>query len=578
MAELVSVSGGARAPSQLFMENTGLLFQISPPQRRFKWKKQQVDQLWRDIEAAYSEGRPSYFLGPLILVRHEEGDNEEYSVIDGQQRLATISMLLAILRDECEHHDGLKGRANVIHRLICRVDYDGNRSGPLVVTLQSPDNQIYMSLVEERGSTATSRLGTGRLEAALKALRGHITDFLESENKEERLRKFSDYVLDQIKLLPLQVESEAEGYLVFDTTNTRGLGLSTSEALKARLAAIARSETVLSDQMMEQWTNVAIKLENANLKIDAMDDYLHAIWCSQQGYTTKSRLDRSIGEKLTDTQKLRQFIDELNQYCDSYLAVVASPVPTNKDSLNQDLRDLRRLNVQATPFLTMVHFHSRHHFEEAVNLVVSLQIRNVTIGNHRTNEHEKNWPKWAIMVRKSQGDEAFAEIRHAMDPDEDFLNSMRQATVSSPQTARHLLRRLEPGKGISPADVDVEHVLPKSVVDKLIKGDEIKGNNLAWITALGYDVPESRRERKQLGEKLGSILNRLGNLALLDNKDNRGARNSAFSKKKGFYEKQGLLLTKRLTKFDQWTEKEISTRQNELAESALLVWPKNSTS
>jgi len=91
---------------------------------------------------------------------------------------------------------------------------------------------------------------------------------------------------------------------------------------------------------------------------------------------------------------------------------------------------------------------------------------------------------------------------------------------------------------------------------------------------LGYEIPETSDRKKELGETLAKELNKLGNLALLDNKDNRGARNSSFAKKKIFYEKQGLLLTKNLTKCKQWREKEISARQNKMARTALKVWPK----
>jgi len=177
------------------------------------------------------------------------------------------------------------------------------------------------------------------------------------------------------------------------------------------------------------------------------------------------------------------------------------------------------------------------------------------------------------MVRDGCVDEAFFEIRNTMDSDADFLRKMEQATVST-RMARHLLRRLEPGKGTSPADVDVEHILPKSVINELLKAGDIKGNNRAWVAALGYDLPETADGKKSLGEKLGQKLNKLGNLALLDNRDNRGARNSSFEKKKSFYEKQGLLLTQALTDFEQWKEDDILERQKALAEKALEAWPK----
>ena len=68
MPTLVKISEGAISTSGLFSETSDLLFEIHPPQRRFKWKQQQIDQLCQDIITAYKANRDSYFLGTLLLV------------------------------------------------------------------------------------------------------------------------------------------------------------------------------------------------------------------------------------------------------------------------------------------------------------------------------------------------------------------------------------------------------------------------------------------------------------------------------------------------------------------------------
>ena len=67
MPTLVKISEGAISTSGLFSETSDLLFEIHPPQRRFKWKQQQIDQLCQDIITAYKANRDSYFLGTLLL-------------------------------------------------------------------------------------------------------------------------------------------------------------------------------------------------------------------------------------------------------------------------------------------------------------------------------------------------------------------------------------------------------------------------------------------------------------------------------------------------------------------------------
>ena len=187
----------------------------------------------------------------------------------------------------------------------------------MVVTLQDPDNQVYKGLVKEHGSTKSLPFQQNLLSRAVKRLTDKVEQHINVPHREESLRSLCEYIQSKIMFLPLEVRSEGEGYLVFDTTNTRGLRASPSEALKARLATIAREDNDLSEELITKWNDAATKLENAGQPIDAMDDYIHAIWCSTEGYTPKRTLDR-IASRLTQLNRLRAFVEDLDSYCDSY--------------------------------------------------------------------------------------------------------------------------------------------------------------------------------------------------------------------------------------------------------------------
>ncbi len=145
---------------------------------------------------------------------------------------------------------------------------------------------------------------------------------------------------------------------------------------------MAREDRDLSEELIAKWNDAAAKLENAGLRINAMDNYIHAIWCSREGYTSKKSLD-GIASKLATADRLKEFVQELEGYCGSYLDIVD---PKENSALAEDLRDLYRLNVvQSRSFLMMVHKESQGRFKEAVDLVLSLQIRNVTIGPDQAN-------------------------------------------------------------------------------------------------------------------------------------------------------------------------------------------------
>ena len=433
----ISIAKNAQDLKALFSEGNGLLFEIHPPQRRFKWKTDHVKQLWSDIRTAHTtpdtkSSDSYYFLGTLLLAGQADGEDEgTVSVIDGQQRITTLSLLLAVLRDLCigysdegKDDDGeMKFRAHKLQDLISRVGNDGKPLDPLVVTLQEPDNQTYLELVKDLRSTTPWPSQVGLLASAVKTLKSGVVKHIdESHNRKESLCRLCDYVQEKIRLLPIEVRDEREGYLVFDTTNTRGLRLSTSEGLKARLSVIARQHRGLSEELIRQWNYAARKLEDARQPIDAMDGYLHAIWTSKHGYTTQQTQDKTIASKITDTDELKDnlknFADDLKTYCDSYLAVVA---PEGEDGIDLDLRDLKALKVeQANSFLTMVHKHSPDRFEEAVRLVLSFQVRNITIRGQRANLYQKLWPWWSGLARQGDPEKAFGEIRRRIVNDKIF--------------------------------------------------------------------------------------------------------------------------------------------------------------
>ena len=497
-------------------------------------------------------GSPTYFLGTLLVVPLDEGV-KKVSIIDGQQRITTVSLLLATLRDHCLQYPGLKGRANVIRRLISRVDNDDRPVGPLVVKLQNPDESVYSALVRDPRSTYAVGEQRGLVAEAVKLLLVRVKEHLASKEQDEQgkaLRQLCEYVQTNVKFLILELENEAEADLVFDRTNTRGLRLSPSEALKALLATIAREDVSLSIDLMGKWDATAMKLESAGLPIDAMDDYLHAIWCSREGYTSKRNLDKVVAAK---TEKLQGFAEDIEPFCNNYLAVVR---PQGVSTITEDLRDLRHLNIQANSFLTMVNKINPKRFNEAIDVVLSLQVRNITIGDARPNAYEKEWPKWAQWVREGKLEDAFAAIREHMISDEEFIRQFeRFAAPKASTAARHLLRRLDPisrqGSGVQPVEVEVEHVMPKAVATKLLNGKKITSKASKWINALGFEVPGSNEECKELGKQIESYLHKLGNQALLNETANRGAKDSPFDSKKSFYAGQKLELTKELADMEQ---------------------------
>ena len=558
------------------------LFVVKAPQRRYKWTKEQVKQLWVDICNAREKNVPWYFLGTLLL---EPLPDQRVSIIDGQQRIATISLLLAVLRDLCQAAGGdeYSYRSVDLQKLIARVDNSGKPVGNLVVKLQDQDNAKYDELVRVQGSTTTLPTPESRRDRVILntiELNKMVLDHLEKAaalGNDDELAKLCNYVIDGVKFLPIEVASEEQAYLVFDTTNTRGLPLSPGESLKARLAVVSRDDPQLARNLVEGWDSAADHLERAGLGFEGMDDYILAIWSSKQGrHITKRLLANAVLRNINlQRETAADLVGHIKSYVSHYVNVLR---PTGTGNSVEDVKDVARLGMsQANGFLTMVHYHANSQFYEAVRVTLALQVRNITIGPQQANIFQDDWPHWANLVRCGNVSIALEEIRAKMIPDDQFRTAFADARVKTAGIARHLLRRLDPlsnKSGAVVAEVDREHIFPLSVVRKLAVEKPLTKNVRTWIQDMGFPVPSNPMENQKLGRQLEKFQDLLGNQALLHEHPNRKAKDQPFATKKQGYEGQASKLTKELSDLPVWNPEQIRARQKRFADQAPEIWTK----
>ncbi len=563
-------------------------YEIKPPQRRYKWGKREIHQLWQDIRKASALSQESYFLGSIIL--QSEGDR--FYIIDGQQRIVSLSLLIAVLRDACLRFasepaaldpEGLRYRADKLQELIVQLDNGGHPTGPLTLTLQDSDQLFYEQLVRQAGSTNHVNSGQSnlnRLSSAVNEFKMLLYKHIEEQDsvQESSLTQIYDYIKDSTLLLPITVNSEPQAYMVFDTTNTRGLPLSPSEALKARLFVAVRDNHLQAQNLSMKWDAASRALELAEQPDDAMDQYLVAVWSSKYGHTARKKLADAVIEKLMNEEETQESIaDDIGKYVTAYLAVTD---PRGADVVEENLRDLSRLRLtQATGFLTMAKEHAPTQFAKAVSLTLTLYVRNLLIGGRQPHDYQDKWPEWAKQARNGQIEIAFESIRDNMIDDDEFREGFAVRTVGKLEIARHLFRRLDPihneDSGVILSMVDREHIMPVSVVTALLEDKTMTVNIKQWIVDLGFEVPESKESKQTLGRILDAYLNRIGNQAFFESGWNRSLSNHTFHNKKPAYATQGLKLTESLLEYDCWNIESIESRQRNLAERAVRVWPKH---
>jgi uncharacterized protein with ParB-like and HNH nuclease domain len=197
-------------------------YRIPDYQRPYSWGAEQIEQLWDDLYFAMDENEETYFLGPIILI----GPNDGFEVVDGQQRLTTLTILFCVLRDlHCKDDNTLK---NSIKSLVDK------KYRLRLITQQHYQNQFEKEVLEnvafpKEELTKKERERNKFINAAL-----IFKEKLASLDKKE-IRKLIDFILDRVIMITITCPNKPFAIKLFQILNTRGLDLNQSDLIKSYL-------------------------------------------------------------------------------------------------------------------------------------------------------------------------------------------------------------------------------------------------------------------------------------------------------------------------------------------------------
>lgn len=533
-------------------------------QRRYAWNhKQEVAQLWQDLQEAHESNEDEYFLGTLVL--NKTAPREAFEIIDGQQRLATLTMMLAALRNKLASLGQLTDASRAsskLHDLIMRTDLRG-RPEDAVLTLGRYDQESFRRYVQLRpGDTQhlavdaniaqgkPGRPPKNRVRDAFKQIGDLADEFVLSLSPKEQvdgLAGFAQYLLSHVTLMIIRVKEDTDAFMLFETVNYRGLDLSTADLLKNHLFGLASEHQI--EHLIASWDTFVGSLEDQHIT-----RFLRYFWLSHHEHVTEKQLYRRIKERMKSSSiDPLEFLNDLNDEASIFAALAD---PRDDDPCALELKDLFAMHMtQGTPFLLAAKGElDEKSFRQAVLIVETLSLRNTVVAGKNPNELEKHFGRWARQLRESPDVSQIAdEARKLLIKDDEFVRGFHELSeLKSPQ-ARYILRKIEfvgnKETRIASAGVDIEHILPQN------PGQD-------WIEAIGGSEDEVRATSQ-----------RLGNLTLLNERLNKGAAAKPFDKKRDeYYSKSKFAMTLGLCSLDEWTADSISARQTEFAERAKEIW------
>lgn len=329
-------------------------------QRPYTWSEAKVDEFWNDT--VVENPKSDYFIGSLVLYNHGK---QEVGVVDGQQRLTTITLILCALRDAFTAV-GEDDAASGISRLIERPDLENHNRA--VLTSESTraflaasiqklvgTKEVAAKSVEEKNLLSTFKYLSGKITAEIEAIEASpsLPQGKKDAKKGLRLREIRDAIL-MTKAVSLNLDNDVDAYTIFETLNTRGEQLELSDLVRTHLTRVIPQGNRTVDQVRDDFDAIRLSFGNANRKLD---DYIQHFWLSRYNYTAKKKIYGFLKQRVKKSNG-RKFFDDFKADSETYLDMVQ---PSRKKWTREEeaiARSLKAIQLfkldQPSPFLLAV--------------------------------------------------------------------------------------------------------------------------------------------------------------------------------------------------------------------------------
>lgn len=552
---------------KLLQENR---FLVPNHQRDYSWTEDEVTQLFDDIDDAIDKDRPLYFLGLMVFLNSPNG----LIVLDGQQRLATVVIILSAIRNWLQQYSSRADEAQKIQdRLIGASEYGETELHPRLTLNAANHDAFYNYVVSSvplqdiyNARAALKRQDRNRrLLEAIEYAHGRIQKIATDAGSPDKAAKYFfglvRYLRDNVAVVRLVVTSEEVAFTIFETLNDRGRDLSPLDLVKNYLFSKAATGSPERVRDLEgRWMQMMSTL--ANVK---SDDFLKAFWTSRHGRIRNPELFSSLKKTYDTPPKARSLSIEMLEVAEQYAALESADDPVwapFSDKVRERVRSLKTIGGQPVHPVILAAFKTMNEreMERLLWLLEVLIVRYQLVGNGNTGRFETTCAKVARSIFAGDvgtASEAFQEFKEIFPPDPDFRQNFANKQERNNPKAQYLLRGVERerrrlenqaiGDELQLGTLTVEHILPRTGGDeweKVIKADENIVEECAY---------------------------RLGNLCLLT-KVNKDLGRAAFSKKKTVFKQSQILTTQELESYSSWARAEIEKRQQKMAKLAPTVW------
>ncbi|WP_459106194.1 GmrSD restriction endonuclease domain-containing protein [Helicobacter pylori] len=518
-------------------------------QRLYSWEKEQCKQLWDDIiKIGGNDKMGRHFIGYILYVLDgiTHSDNT-LLIIDGQQRLTTITLLLIALRNHLS--DGVK-REEIENHYLINSDKDGDKKFRLI--LSESDKDTLLSLIDKDRRKPS--------EPSLKIVENFklFEEWVSNTDKLETILKG----LDKLMIVYIALKKEKDDpQLIFESMNSKGIELTQTDLIRNYIVMETEAEKQ-EGFYNKYWRAMEEKFKQNKKWFDRFVRHyltiktreipnINKVYVALKDYRQKERI--GIEDLLKDLQK----------YCE-YFCQIAFKKEENKD-LNKALGFLVDLEMDVIyPLLLELYSDysdgvlSKADFIPIIALIESYICRRAVCGLG-TNSLNKVFPSFTKHIQK---DEYFKSLKAHFgsltekqrfpnnDEFKDLFITINFYKFNKREYFFERLEKFDTNEPVNTKGLTVEHIMPKKLTEE-------------WEKDLGENFQEIHNK----------YLHTIGNLTLTGY--NPEYSNKSFQEKQGMekgFKDSPLRLNQGLRDLESFGEEEIKKRANDLADLALKIW------
>ena len=536
-------------------------FEIPDFQRPYAWTTEQTAELLDDLIYAIGKGEDvseaaPYFLGSIVIIQNDSSQPLAY-VVDGQQRITTLTILFCVLRElatedeKRDIHQFIRGTSNKYSRV----------KGKFRLSVRERDREFFQNNIQEIGGLPKLIESTPSSLSDSKQRMFENTDYLwKSLSKLDQKQRDSlmEFLILQCYLVVVSASDQNSAYRIFSVMNDRGLDLSPTDILKAEI--IGAMDKKIRSEYADVWVDIEEELGRDNFR--DLFAHIRMIYAKEKARRT---LNQEFQDHVLSHVNGKEFVDDiLTPFANAYETVSRADYESADGAhrVNQYLEHLRWLdNFDWIPPAMAFFNQKKNNTDSLVRFVRDLErlaygmfIRRANI-NERINRYAK------VLHAIENGEELFERatpLQLSSEEKTEILRVLEGPVYTIPRVPKPLLLRLDSlladsGAAYEHKIITVEHVLPQSPKE-----------DSEW-----YNSFQDKDRREQW-------THRLANLVLLSRYKNSQAQNYDFDRKKAAYFQRGgvatFALTSQVLSENEWTFDVLKRRQNILVHALKKEW------